>query len=554
MRPRGDDTRINPSTRPVTALPRTLHRTWRVFAAAVICCALTAVVADPAAAAKSPPTSGSGVVGVISSFTYTDLQDVAPKYSGGYASFGDSATALYTTNPHGGYDSATSKCSVCHAVHRAAGSYELLRAATQADACEYCHIGSAHSNAVVYDVNPAGTDTSVGHHMGASAVIPLSAVSVTLITTDVASTDASGVVTTVTVPVREVGAPNKMYRFKQHHTQSPPGDLRSGYSRVGPFPMTCLSCHQPHNAPSQAWRPMAFPSRDKSLETGYMLLRASPSGSIYGPDDMPYGAGGPPTVSYSTDGMINGQAYTDFRTTGLVNAGAVIRTVESTLAPTTVGLGKTIWDTPSLGTTIGASPAAPEEERSPAGVDQYALSVWCADCHNLAIGRYDEAYTNLDSDAHSGSMTHAAPLVGAYNGPGQCYTCHRGGLSAAPTDAAYEPDQTECELCHYGTGSYAVDSARSASDFPHSAETSGAYMLGAWTVGAGGDVEPAEVTASNARSTVCLRCHPRSGPAHDPVSPGAVEAAAQAAAQAAAAVAVEPPPASEPASDTSSTP
>ncbi len=73
-------------------------------------------------------------------------------------------------NPHGGYDTTTNKCKVCHAVHRAEGAYYLLRADSQDDACSYCHIGgSAHSTKVVYDLNPAGIDTTNGHTIGARA-------------------------------------------------------------------------------------------------------------------------------------------------------------------------------------------------------------------------------------------------------------------------------------------------------------------------------------------------------------------------------------------------
>ena len=74
----------------------------------------------------------------------------------------------YVASPHGGYDTTTNKCKVCHAVHRAEGAYYLLRADSQDDACSYCHIGgSAHSSKVVYDLNPAGIYTTNGHTIGA---------------------------------------------------------------------------------------------------------------------------------------------------------------------------------------------------------------------------------------------------------------------------------------------------------------------------------------------------------------------------------------------------
>ncbi|MDH4140199.1 MAG: hypothetical protein OEV43_06460, partial [Coriobacteriia bacterium] len=65
-----------------------------------------------------------------SRWTYKDLADSAQKYEGAYASFDDTTTEMYD-DPHGGYDTATNKCKVCHAVHRAEGAYYLLRADSQ---------------------------------------------------------------------------------------------------------------------------------------------------------------------------------------------------------------------------------------------------------------------------------------------------------------------------------------------------------------------------------------------------------------------------------------
>ncbi|RJQ54979.1 MAG: hypothetical protein C4521_03775, partial [Actinobacteria bacterium] len=102
-----------------------------------------------------------------SRWTYNDLRETSPlvKYEGGYAAYGadqdangagdydDTNGATTPAGPHGGYDTTTNKCKVCHAVHRAEGAYYLLRADSQDDACDYCHIGSAHSTRIVYDLN-----------------------------------------------------------------------------------------------------------------------------------------------------------------------------------------------------------------------------------------------------------------------------------------------------------------------------------------------------------------------------------------------------------------
>lgn len=473
-------------------------------------------VAGSAAAVPPSAIDEAGPAFGRSAWTYKDIRDTSFKYEGGYARFDATATARYETSPHGGYDTTTNKCKVCHAVHRAQGAYYLMRADSQSDACVYCHVGgSAHSSRVVYDATSEGMDTSVGHAIGTTAVIPDSSVDETLETLQVPTIDASGNATTETVYARRVEpAANRIFRLRRSHSQTPPGEGPSGYMRLGPTALTCLSCHQPHNTPDEAWRPMAFPDDATRTAQGYKLLRASPSGSVYGPDDMAYGGGGSATVSYTAEGMKGFKAYTDYATTGYVNAANAIRTPEETLAPDAHGPGKTIWVSPDWGYSPTSTPGP---ARDPAAVNQYALSVWCADCHNLDVGYWRTGQiAELGVPAHETTSTHPAPFVGANNGPAQCYSCHRGELSPVPTEAAYDPGSLACERCHYGTGSYAVDPRRlsvSGSDFPHSAETSGTKMLGAWTVDASGSVEPTEITQSNL-GLVCRRCHKEGSKTH----------------------------------------
>lgn len=482
-----------------------------VSVALSLCVAGIAAAVPPSVAREAGPAFGR------SAWTYKDIRDTTLKYEGGYARFDDTATALYETSPHGGYDTTTNKCKVCHAVHRAGGSYSLMRADSESDACVYCHVGgSAHSSKTVYDANPGGMGTSVGHTIGSTAVIPDSSVDQTLEALEVSSVDASGNPTTETVYARRADpAKNRIFRLGRQHSQDPPGDFTSGYVRVGPTALTCLSCHQPHNAPDIAWRPMGFPDDVSRTATGYKLLRSSPSGSIWGPDDMPYGGGGPPTVSYTTDGMKGFKAYANYPVTGYVNSSNAIRTPETTLTADVHGPGKTIWTSPDWGYSPTSTPGP---SRDPAAVNQYALSVWCADCHNLNIGYWRGGkIADLREPAHETSRTHPAPFVGAGNGPAQCYTCHRADLSPVPTDGAYDVATLQCEKCHYGTGSYAVDPRRvspsGGADFPHSAETSGTKMLGAWTVDASGSVEPTQITQSNL-DLVCLRCHKQGSKTH----------------------------------------
>ncbi len=136
-------------------------------------------------------------------------------------------------NPHGGYDTTTNKCKVCHAVHRAEGAYYLLRADSQDDACDYCHIGgSAHSSRVVYDY---GKYTENGHTIGASTAIPDSSVSQW--TEAVTLTPSMRPMNPISedIQVRAYDATKaSMYRFTRHHGHGDWGTGRSGYSKVGP--------------------------------------------------------------------------------------------------------------------------------------------------------------------------------------------------------------------------------------------------------------------------------------------------------------------------------
>lgn len=136
--------------------------------------------------------------------------------------------------------------------------------------------------------------------------------------------------------------------------------------------------------------------------------------------------------------------------------------------------------------------------------------MWCADCHNLNIGGSKRlANPELGFKAHS-ERTHPVPYMGAFNGPGQCYSCHRSDL---PRVNAGDP----CSQCHYGTGSYyenRIDSTGYeyvASDFPHSGEADDYKMLGSYSVDVA-NLAPTTIVESvtvgpNNLDAVCLRCH-----------------------------------------------
>lgn len=467
---------------------------------------------------------------VGSTFTYQDLQDMSPKTQGGY----DCSTCHGVAggpggiSPHGGYSATTNKCKVCHAVHRAAGAYYLLRADSQSDACDYCHVGgSAHSEKVVYDLNPAGTATTNGHTIGAG-MVPDSTVKQTAAPVTITGTDMDGATVTETIQVRSYDAQRiALYRFSRHHSQNPAGTGRSGFKPIGPNALSCFSCHQPHNAPAQVWQPSKFttsfadPTAAGVNTSGYKLLRRYPAGAWLG-----------------LDGAIDGTR----NSYGFVDLDKAIKVPETTL---TAGVNFSTTQTASFTYTENGIPSkapvwiaqnisgeaggtGPAED--PATVNQYTLSVWCADCHNLNIGG-SETLTNeeLGFKAHT-ERTHPAPFTGAHNGPGQCYSCHRNDLSVSEgvadpagygfsQPAAQNSTTDACSQCHYGTLAYMQDRHAASgrqSDFPHSGKTTDMKLLGSYTanVAGSGSYVPVFTTASigeNNLDAVCIRCHPGIG-------------------------------------------
>ncbi len=83
----------------------------------------------------------------------------------GWEDYGYNWEQNYTASPgpHGDYQTTTNKCRECHAVHRAYGSWKLLRANGRADGCKFCHepgAGGAGQNIAMGD-----TGISNGHHL-----------------------------------------------------------------------------------------------------------------------------------------------------------------------------------------------------------------------------------------------------------------------------------------------------------------------------------------------------------------------------------------------------
>jgi len=470
------------------------------------------------------PTAADG----SSYWTYKDLQDSEAKTEGGNAAFdngtlyspavGDNGVGDGKGGPHGGFDTATNKCKVCHAVHRAGGAYFLLRSDSQDDACAYCHIGgSAHSAKVVYTLNSAGMDTTNGHTIGASSAIPDSSVEQSLETVTLDLVDEDGNPYQEDIEVRRYSnTKNKMFRFARHHGHGAAGTGRNGYLRIGPLALRCMNCHQPHNATNMVWNPVDaekvaddgtghFVANGK-LTSGYKLLRKSPSASIWG------SATG---VNYD-DGMKNHTAYTEYDTANgkyLVNASNIITVPEETMTASNTGNDGVFPNTIYTKYEGVSESHLHGYDRDPQTVTQYALSPWCADCHNLNIGYWKNVPMELGFKSH-GDRTHPAPYSGAYNGPAQCYSCHRNDLPRIPTDSFFNTARTSCEQCHFGTGSYAKSIAAaspgtdSGFDFPHSGQDTAIKLLGDYSVSPSAPTTPIDATITKDNiDAVCIRCH-----------------------------------------------
>jgi len=452
---------------------------------------------------------------VATTWTYADLTDTVAKIEGGYVSFDDTMTALYTSSPHGGYNTTSNKCGVCHAVHRADGAYYLLRADSQDDACSYCHIESGHSNKVVYDVAPGGMYTANGHTIGASSAIPNSTTRQTAQSITLSTCDLNGELLQETIRVRTYEADkNRMYRLAREHTQGDStfagsleggqvaDEVSDGFVKIGPLALTCVSCHDPHNGTNQIWGPAPFASSE-TTSTGYKLLRRSPSGSTVGAPN--YKAADDPVQ------------YFGYR--------QVVKVIEQTA---TAGVNFSQTQSGSFSyVENGAERAAPvwiaQQIQSgdgehggvypyPDAVNSMTLSWWCGDCHNLNIGgREPLDEPELGFRAHT-ERTHPVPYRGANGGPGQCYSCHRADLSRVlSTD--------DCSQCHYGSADYYENRGNQAgdrfvdSDFPHGGDGSFG-MLGDYSVKRPFTEDADNVTIvegididETTLDAVCIRCH-----------------------------------------------
>ena len=308
------------------------------------------------------------------------------KTEGSYRGYDDQSGEKYTRRSthalDGLYDTTGNDCKTCHAVHRASGAFYLMRVDSPNDACAYCHIGDhRHAVSQAYSNGDGTIYPRNGHTIGAGKYIPDSTTYQWLADEQLNPTgdNLSGDNTTETISVRRYEAnKNKIFKWSI--------DYEGNFVRSGPTYLTCMSCHQPHNAENLIWKPNA------SYTRGYMLLRANPSGSIKDPDDS------------GSDYM---EGYLPYK--GAVDA--ALKAPEGTLSSSNTGWEKTGYTT-WKGEGANASIA----------IDESRLSVWCANCHNLNIGSVESVAPNWRSKSHS-DRTHPVPLAS----PDEidCADCHQ---------------------------------------------------------------------------------------------------------------------------------
>jgi hypothetical protein len=418
-------------------------------------------------------------------------------------------TPVAGESPHGGYDSIGNKCKVCHAVHLATGTFMLMRAATASDACAYCHVGDQrHSNLSAYTNpnNSHGIYPSNGHTIGSGPSIPDSSIRQWLepLRLTAAADDDPETSYEWDLKVRRYGT-ERMKLFVYTGVSSG-GDesYESGSVRRGPTLLTCLSCHQPHNAIDQVWKP-AF--SDGSAANGYKLLRSSPSGSLMSTDP----AENPNEITGWIDGITRIRIRVPETVYGAANTGHAMGDESGS------GDGQTL--DPDAAFTTWTQWGAPDEDIS--GGPSQALSVWCADCHNLniagngpavadpAIGAAFRAGTGWDEAPVSRTRYHADRTHTAGTRLISCMSCHRvnclGGRPDGQNDPGGQwdpgnPDKSaaDCDVCHYGDR---YNDDREVNDFPHSGADTSAKLLFDWYDAADGE----------ALDQVCLYCHDQVG-------------------------------------------
>jgi len=103
--------------------------------------------------------------------TVIALAFTAPAFADATSDYASWTEPFGTDTPHSGYATTTTKCSVCHAVHKGTAGGEVLLRTTVADACTYCHITTNIGVIVLYDgdLDRYETDYKTNHSAAGGA-------------------------------------------------------------------------------------------------------------------------------------------------------------------------------------------------------------------------------------------------------------------------------------------------------------------------------------------------------------------------------------------------
>ena len=356
--------------------------------------------------------------------------------------------------PHGGYDTTTYKCGVCHAAHgagsnaAAAGSLNdldsqssLLRAGTTG--CEYCHVGSTglfSSDQVYTNAAEPGNVADLGANNSGHPITGQS----------------------VTVPA----------------------------SKDKVMTLECTSCHSIHGVLSN-WMPTDFYTDGSRSATdtatyGYKLLLSNPGGDPA--DAAPNKAATAVTDPGADPAAVNQFSFSAWCASCHNNTTSV---QAMTTAATVVSQDTTFTASTTSGSTHTTSEIANGSSGSIKGPHDSTMTgtgmgaLQCYTCHRGG---------GLSAEVPAPDAQTAAELT---------------ALGYTP------PTNATCSLCHYGTADFATDPANlnGTSDWPHSS-AGDVDLLGGWTVNFADLSTPAAqavtggVTKANAQETVCGRCHP----------------------------------------------
>lgn len=350
-----------------------------------------------------PEWGATSVPNGASYWSYNDYYDgggawAERKTEGSYRGYDNQSSQQYTRRSthqlEGLYDTTGNDCKTCHAVHRANGSFFLMRADSPNDACSYCHVGDhRHALQQAYKNGDGSVYPRNGHTIGSGKYIPDSTTWQWLANTtlEAKGDNLSGTNNTETISVRRYNdEKNKLFKWSMNYDGK--------YVRSGPTYLTCMSCHQPHNAKELRWEP------NSSFTDGHKLLRANPSGSINSRTAM--------------------EGYEDTTT----ESDIAFKAPEGTLSAATTLTGYTQWQ----GTGLNAS----------IEVNAWRLSVWCANCHNLNIGASKAVADNWRSKSHT-DRTHPVPATTEEKGDIDCWNCHQAKFEEGDFPHSGNPDSTK---------------------------------------------------------------------------------------------------------------